>query len=258
MNLNELITDVVENSPPRILLHSIRGLGKTTWAAKAPNPILIQTETGLGLVKVNHFPLAKTTDEFFRYIDHLVDSQHNYRTLIIDTIDWVERLFWQTVCNETGYETIVDKGLDFGTGYKKAMVYHNKLIEKINILWEKKRMAIILLSHTATKTYNNPVGADYTQYVLKLHHFASDLYEELFDAIIFLNHKTYVTETKDLISQNKAIGSGERSFFTENRPAFAAKNRWGLPYEIPFKKGDGFIDFLKIIKECKQKANQTI
>ena len=49
--------------PPRILIHGVHGVGKTTFAADAPNPVFIVTEDGLGTLQVDHFPLAKTFDE---------------------------------------------------------------------------------------------------------------------------------------------------------------------------------------------------
>ena len=251
MNLESLITDHVENSPPRILLHSVRGLGKSSFAAIAPNPIFIQTETGLAKIKVSHFPVAKTTETFFEYLGMLITEDHNYRTVVIDSADWMEKLFWETVCREEGKDTIVSKGLDFGLGYKKAMKYHNRLIRGLTNLWEKKNMAIIIIAHTAQSIYNNPVGEDYTQFIVKLHYTAASAYEEFVDMVLFLNHKAYVVKQDGMLSKNKATGSGERSFFTQNRPAFSAKSRYDVPFEIPYKKGDGFTDMLKLIKKSK-------
>ena len=38
--------------PPRILVHGVHGVGKTTFAAGAPDPVFIVTEDGLGVI--NH------------------------------------------------------------------------------------------------------------------------------------------------------------------------------------------------------------
>jgi len=38
-------------SAPRLMLYGVEGIGKSTFAAGAPNPIFILTEDGLGSLK---------------------------------------------------------------------------------------------------------------------------------------------------------------------------------------------------------------
>ena len=42
--------------PPRILIHGVAGVGKTTFAAGAPAPVFICTEDGLGTLDATQFP----------------------------------------------------------------------------------------------------------------------------------------------------------------------------------------------------------
>ena len=50
---------VRRNTPKteRVIVYGESGLGKTTFATSAPNPIVIQTEDGLGEIDVPCFPL---------------------------------------------------------------------------------------------------------------------------------------------------------------------------------------------------------
>jgi AAA domain len=57
--------------PPRILIHGVHGVGKTTYAAGAPDPVFILTEDGLGTLDVPHFPLARTFDEVMQALASL-------------------------------------------------------------------------------------------------------------------------------------------------------------------------------------------
>ena len=52
----------IQAEPFRVLIHGLEGLGKTTFAAQAPDPIFIQTEDGLGQIDVPRFPLAESFD----------------------------------------------------------------------------------------------------------------------------------------------------------------------------------------------------
>src|SRR5690606_39867123 len=44
--------------PPRVLIHGVAGIGKSTFAASADAPVFVLTEDGLGKLQVPHFPLA--------------------------------------------------------------------------------------------------------------------------------------------------------------------------------------------------------
>lgn len=251
MNLNELIQEESDRQAPRIMLHSKHGLGKSSWAAVSPAPIFIQTENGLGEIKVPRFPLAKTVEEVYQYIKLLIKEEHKYKTVVVDTVDWFEALAWNAVCEKEDVKNIAEIG--YQKGYDYAMDYHNQLIRGLTKLHEQKNMAIILLAHNEVKTFNNPEGENYDQYVIKLHKKAAKKYEEFVDAVFFMNHKAYVQKEKGSLKA-KVTGSGERALFTEPRPAFTAKCRYDLPFEISYKKGEGFTNILKMIK----KGDKTI
>ena len=78
--------------PPRILIHGVHGVGKTTFAAGAHDPVFILTEDGLGTLDVSHFPLARTFDEVMQALAALYTEEHAFRTLVVDSVDWLEPL----------------------------------------------------------------------------------------------------------------------------------------------------------------------
>src|SRR5262245_37837972 len=91
--------------PDRILLGGTEGVGKTTFAAEAPSPIFIGPEDGLPPVlgEVPRFPEPQSFTDVLEAIRTLVREDHEYRTLAVDTIDWLEPLIWRELCGRNGW-----------------------------------------------------------------------------------------------------------------------------------------------------------
>jgi hypothetical protein len=219
--------------PPRILIHGVHGVGKTTFAADAPNPVFIVTEDGLGTLQVDHFPLAKTFDEVMDALDALRIEEHPFETLVVDSVDWLEPLVWGRVCQDQKLKSIEDAG--YGKGYVAALDHWRQYIEALNALRDERSMAIMQIAHTDIKRFDSPESEPYDRYVIKLHAKASALLQEHSDVVLFANYR--VSTVKSDVGFNKkvtrALGSGERLLHTAERPAFLAKNRYGLPDQLP-------------------------
>lgn len=223
------------NKPPRILIYGGQGVGKSTFGSLAPNPIFIQTEDGLASIDCDAFPLATSFADVLKYLGELAENDHQYRTLVVDSTDWLERLIFGQVCKERNVKTIGD--IAYGAGYNQSLDLWQQYIDCLNYLRDEKHMMIIQIAHSQVKRYENPETDAYDRYQIKMHEKASALLLEHSDIVIFANHVVGVKKEQDGFSKRtRAIGSGDRMLFTEERPAFIAKNRYGLPDEIPFDK----------------------
>lgn len=242
MNLADLVKSEIERKPPRIVLHGIHGVGKSTWAAGSPEPIFLQTEDGLTEIEVNHFPLAKTYDEAESYIRMLITEDHEYKTFVLDTADWLERLIWEKVCADVNVSNIEEVGGGYGKGYTFAMRHWTKIINGLNRLRDKG-MAVVVLAHNEIKAFNPPDGESYDRYQIKLHKKAAGMLEEWADCVLFANFQTYVDAKK-----KKVVNSAERIIHTTNRPAWRAKTRYTIPETLPMN----FNDLLNAIKNGGQ------
>src|SRR5690606_37239112 len=107
--------------PPRIIIHGEPGVGKTTFAACAPAPVIIQTEDGLGNLDVEAFPLAASLEDVMGALTALYEEGHSYATLVVDSLDWLEPLIWQRVCRDHNVASI--EALGYGKGYVEALGY---------------------------------------------------------------------------------------------------------------------------------------
>ena len=220
-------------SPPRILVHGVAGVGKTTFATSADKPVVVATEDGLGKINVPHFPLARSFDEVMEALAALYSEAHDYRTVVIDSVDWLEPLVWQRTCKDNGWRSIEDPG--YGKGYIAAIDLWRQYLDGLNALRDDRRMTVIQIAHTDIKRFDSPEHDPYDRYVIKLHSRASALLQEHSDVVSFANYRISTVKSDVGFNKkvNRALGSGERVLYTAERPAFLAKNRYGLPDVLP-------------------------
>lgn len=214
---------------PRVVIYGVEGIGKSTFAAGAPKPIFICTEDGLGSLEVDHFPLATSTSDVMEAIGTLYEEAHDFGTVVIDSLDWLENIIWKEI--ESTHDA---KDLAYGKGAVLAADKWREILAGLNALRNDKSMAVVLIAHTTIKRFDSPETEPYDRYMLKLQDRASSLVREWADAVLFANYKTIVR--KDDVGFNKTVArgvsTGERLLFTAERPAYQAKNRYSLPESI--------------------------
>lgn len=232
MKLHDLVTRVTPKKTLRAVLYGPEGVGKTSFAANAPNAVFLLAEEGSGQLEINAFPRIKQFGQIEEYLDYLVSEEHNYGAVVIDTIDAVEPMIWDSVMRENGVKSIDKVGRGFGEGYKEAINKWRRTLAKLEKLETQKNMHCILLAHSQIKLFKNPEGTDYDRYMLKINDKAAALIREWADDVLFANYEIVVDKDKDKEKKGKAIGGGRR-LFTTHSPAYDAKNRHGLPESMP-------------------------
>ncbi|RDH44644.1 ATP-binding protein [Zooshikella ganghwensis] len=220
---------------PRMVLYGSHGLGKTTFAASAPNPIFLFTEDGAGALQVNAFPLLTSFPDVISALQALYQEQHEFQTVVLDSLDHLEPLIWTYTAQQHGKSSIEDFG--YGKGYGEALTYWRQCLAWLDALRNEKNMAIILIAHTQVKRFDSPETEPYDRYQIKLHDRASALIQESVDCVLFTNFKTVVKKTDVGFGNEvtRGITTGQRVLYTQETPAFLAKNRYGLPPEIPLQ-----------------------
>jgi hypothetical protein len=218
-----------ENKPPRIMLYGPHGVGKTSLAASAPNPVFIQTEDGLAENDVPTFGILRTFDDVMSAIGSLYTEPHDFQTVVLDTLDWLEPQVWAETCRRNNWPDIESAG--YGKGYLAAADTWREVIEGTNALRDEKGMTIILLAHADIKRFESPEVDPFDRYQPKLHARASALVQENVDCVFFNQRmvSTVKIDPKDKNSRVRGVGGGQRAIYTEERPAFLAKNRYRMP-----------------------------
>jgi hypothetical protein len=225
--------------PPRLLVYGTEGIGKSTFAAGAPRPIFLQTEDGLDEIHCDKFPLATTFDDITNAMTELRQEQHDYETVVIDSLDWLERMIWDRVCQESGVKTIEKADGGFSKGYTPALTFWRDLIAQLNLLRAERSMVVLLIAHAKIEKFEDPESSPYDRFTPRLHKHAAALISEWCDAVLFATRKIR-TQSEDAGFGRKrtiahAIGKdgGERILRCVGGPGCIAKNRYSLTEDLP-------------------------
>jgi hypothetical protein len=245
-NLLESIQRGRQSRPPRVLLYGVEGIGKSTFGSEAPKPIFIQTEDGLDEIECDRFPLATKLDDVFISLKTLRTETHDYETVVIDSLDWLERLVWDKLCEQYSVASIEKVDGGYARGYMLALTMWRELLDHLNTL-RARGMVIILIAHSKVERFEDPESSPYDRYSPRLHKHAGALINEWCDAVLFATRKMR-TQSEDAGFNRKrtvahAIGKdgGERIMRAYGSPSCVAKNRYGIAEEMPLS-WNSFVD----------------
>ena len=222
------------HAPWRTMIYGTHGIGKSTFGAQAERPIFLPTEDGQSKIDCHKFPLAESFDQFESYLICLATENHDYKTAVVDSADWLEKLIWKEVCRVKNVQSIEDIG--FGKGYKFALDWWDRVFKALNYLRSEKGMGCVVIAHTDVTKFEDPSTDNYDRYAPKLHKTVSALLQEWCDDVLFATYKVMTRTVDEGFGKKgvKPIGSGERVLKTTEMPSHYAKNRLGLPPEMPF------------------------
>ncbi|MHC5373608.1 ATP-binding protein [Enterococcus sp. LJL120] len=214
----------------KVVLYGVEGIGKSTFASQFPNPIFIDTEDSTLHMDVKRFDKPTSWTLLLQQIDY-VKANKPCQTLVIDTIDWAEEICKRHLMDANGWSAIDSEiyGKKFVALAKEMGNLLNKLSDVVDV-----GINVVITAHAMLRKKEEPdeMGA-YDRYELKLEKKTAPLVKEWADAVIFANYKTTVI-TDSKTNSKKATG-GQRMMYTTHRPAWDAKNRWGLQDELPFE-----------------------
>ena len=233
MSMFERIQAHVAPKPPIIMVYGVAGIGKTRLAASSDRPIFLQTEDGMAGVDAPSFGLLHTFDEIMQAIIELQNESHDYKTVVLDSLDHLEPLVWAQTCADNKWADIEAPG--YGRGYVAAVDMWRIFLRELTVLRNETGMSVVILAHSAVARFTAPETESYDRYVPKLHKTASALIIESMDAVLFANYRVSTVSSDAGFNKKitRAVGGGERVLYTEERPAYVCKNRYDMPATMP-------------------------
>jgi hypothetical protein len=217
----------------KIVIYGPEGIGKSSFAAKFPNPVFIDTEGSTKHMDVARTPKPTSWTMLVEQVKYFKANPTACDTLIIDTVDWAEQLCMADICAKAQKKGIEDFG--YGKGYTYLAEEFGRLLNLLEDLIELG-VNIVLVAHAQMRKFEQPdeLGA-YDRWELKLQKKTAPMVKEWADMVLFANYKTYVVNVDGQGADkgtNKARG-GKRVIYTTHHPCWDAKNRHDLLSEIP-------------------------
>ena len=254
--------------PPFLIISGHKGAGKSTLGALFPKPVFLRAEDGTAvfeswnedrqpiLLPVINKPTGSNKRvqqsskmEVMAQLDEILTAEHDFQTLVIDTVTSMNELFEDEIAIESGVETVADAAGGFHKGYDVLKRWHTEVIDKLLTIREVRKMTIVLLTHTGVRKIKlDPQQAmEYSVFTIGVHERSAEVYSALADAILFIDTQKMVIGAKEdqrRGTQTKVGGlytSGERFIITssDGKQGYAsAKSRYsGMPTDIPLEHG---------------------
>lgn len=275
-----------ELTPPMITIIGSPGVGKTSLGGLFPRPIIMRAEDGTAVFQswdperqpdlLPVLPRAysgssvSTRSTVIQTIDALISQEHQFQTLVIDSITALAALYEQEITVKYDKSNIADAAGGYGKGYLEAISWHSELLNRLLILNKQRKMGVVLLAHTDTeKVKEDPEsGGEYTVYGLQMEKRAGNQYVNTSDVVAYLVNRTVtmghtVDKKGNTEKRGRVQTTGERSLLTSGDGRFGfikAKNRLRLPAEIPVADGEnpllGLIPYYAQQQQAAQFAQQ--
>lgn len=217
-------------SAKKTVIYGPEGIGKSTFASQFPDSLFIDTEGSTKDIDVARLPAPTSWSMLMEEVKYTISHPEVCKTLVIDTADWAEQLCAAEICSQYQKSGIEDFG--YGKGYVFLQEEFGRLLNLLTELTEQRGIHVVLTAHAKMRKFEQPdeLGA-YDRWEMKLSKQVAPMVKEWADMVLFANYKTHVVKVD---GKNKAQG-GKRVLYTSHHSCWDAKNRYGLPDEIPFE-----------------------
>lgn len=229
------ITRGVKSRPQKVVIYGPEGVGKTTLAADLPEPLFIDAEGGTDHMDVPRIEVA-SMQEIREAIAFIRSQPGEFKTVVFDTIDWIEKRLARELCEKYGKDSLEKIEGGFGKGYN---ILAEQLLQFLDGELEgliKAGFNVVLLAHAKVEKHEDPeLSAAYDRFTLKMEKKTAPLVKEWADALLFYRFKMSTAERDS--GKHRGVSRG-RQLATTRSAAFDAKNRHSLPETIEIAADD--------------------
>ena len=217
----------------KVVVYGPEGIGKTTFAAQAPEPLFIDTEGGTTRMDVRRLPAPESFAMILEEINYVIQNPYVCKTLVLDTADWAQRKCTDAVCSKFAKSGVEDFG--YGKGFSYVYEEFGRLLNLLDQVVDRG-IHVIITAHAAMRKFEQPdESGAYDRWEMKLNSTPkcsiAGMVKEWADMVLFANFEVFIVKQKD--QKAKATG-GKRVMFTTHHLCWDAKNRFSLPEKLPF------------------------
>lgn len=213
--------------PPRVFVYGPEKIGKSSFAAGAPNPVFLGKDDGTDELDINRLPTPTT---YLEILEGLRRVERDYvaegwQTLVLDPLNWFEPLIQLDVCGN-------DPKVEFDP-FKQATPANarwRRILAAAERLWNRG-LGVVILAHSKVKRVELPDLAPYDRYVPAMSESAAGFFAQWADAIMLASVDVRLAKA-DKHEKTKAYSDGIRFLHTDMDPARQAGNRLSLPPRI--------------------------
>jgi hypothetical protein len=147
-----------EKTPPKtdladlsFLVYGMPKIGKSTFCSKAEGALFLATEPGLNSLEVYQQPVS-TWEEMTEALAAIAAGGHQFRTVVIDTVDNAYRFCEEFVCKRLNIDHPADA--EYGKGFSAVNSEFVRVLTKLGNL----PYGLILVSHAKEKEVTTRTG----------------------------------------------------------------------------------------------------
>lgn len=265
MALSDIVKKPV-SKPPMLTIVGAPGTGKSTLAGLFPKPIFIQTEDSetvfesweedvqpafLPKVCRSNFTAnpsnpRRTSDHIKQQLGMLLNEEHDYETLVIDSITSLNVLFEDEVKQMYNVDNVGDAAGGFNKGFDVVAGLHQDIKQYCDVIRAKKNMTIVFLAHTGIERMKqSPDTEEYSYFSLDMYKKSVPVYVNLVDGVFYLKKEEFIKDLEknkkgQITKYGKVIQTGERILVTNGDGKIGyinAKSRYPLETEINVPQG---------------------
>lgn len=245
-------------TPLKIIIYGPNGVGKSTFASHFKNPIFIDFEQKSDHLDIDKQPI-ETFEEFMTYLKCLIDQDHDYSTIVIDSIDQLDSAI-ENYIKKLPVFVSNPKRLEFGNLNSLIAEKFFDVCRLLNILFSHKKMNIIFTGHESIRNSHDSRYPVFDYYHLKISPKASSVLCNWVHCTLFAAYEIFFEEEENVgfnKTRIRARGNDRRVLYTTGTANFLASNVFDLPHTIKLTKtSDTYKAFTDAIKNFYTKPTQ--
>lgn len=223
---------------PTVMIYGLSGAGKSTLAATLTKPVFLDIEGGLKYIDVAKTESTiKTADEFMECLLELIKApQREYNYIVIDSIDWLVKLFEAKVSGagqgktlerlmESATLTLNKAQGGYGNGAQTLENYVRTVLIKVLKMLNDKGYGIIFIAHADRKTLLDADGTNIERLAPKMDIRSMNVFIEYVDNLFYIKRdddgvRHLIVNPTDIITAKNRIGIEQDEFVLDKDFSF--------------------------------------